>query len=406
MHSRSRHDESSRTSRKPSYKGYESWGTLNHDEVTGRRVYLKFNHRVFANQILEFFKDTTVKGIHVHHYYAYVEFDRPNDVTKALAMDGRRIGNAVISVQMYKPRKEKHKTRTEPYCSTSSRHRDSKSVNSDRQTSSGVGRTNDGTNQQHTFGDNQLVPVLDRQISLVVSQAQQQQQPNNYRRPFGDLPADIELSLKFVIEQKTAKNLSAIQIHDIMRYFEHVKKFVSSNSSLQLQVPYNHEQIPLQCSTGTAAGFGSLASVPTTVQLTPPTPSGLTSSTSNGDFVSSHIPAQICSQATSNSTWYQATPPIMAITDGNTHANYHQFYQAQQQSQLQQQQLNHSQQRPSTSNNAPAAITYDNQLPSSMKSSSSSSATKTITTTTTTTTTADPIAKKALELLNAAWEGC
>lgn len=72
------------------------------------------------------------------------------------------------------------------------------------------------------------------QSTIASNQIRYKSPHNNHRGPplVGDLPGDVELTLKLVIQQKTAKNLSIVQIRDIMTYFEHAKNFVTNHERL------------------------------------------------------------------------------------------------------------------------------------------------------------------------------
>lgn len=61
---------------------------------------------------------------------------------------------------------------------------------------------------------------------------------NHTRRPqrhntIRDIPMDVEASLRMVLEHKTARNLSEVQIQDIMRYFDYIKTFKAQNIARQ-----------------------------------------------------------------------------------------------------------------------------------------------------------------------------
>lgn len=90
-------------------------------------------------------------------------------------------------------------------------------------------QANQSQSQFTTNGHYQPQPVTDGRHEM--------HQESYSRRPLrqntvGDLPSDIELTLKLAIEQKTARNLSVIQIQDVIRYFDYTK---SNIERIQIQ---------------------------------------------------------------------------------------------------------------------------------------------------------------------------
>lgn len=273
----------------------EYWGDVKNEEH-GRRVFVRILPDITMRDLKDFFNISYIDHIKLRNFNAIIQFKRPIDVTKALEMDGKYIKGIKINILEYKkpkpkfqyvPKDRNYRTGMtieelirDPKGMTRSESLESRVCHSspdelDKNVVVSKQIRND-TSYGSSADSKSLVPLVTNHASVSfktdgpieyhnpLKSIYPQQQPANQmklddfqqmrrshqpqhvlphqpRRPptnnsVRDLPNDIELTLKLVIEQGTVRNLSLIQIDDVIRYFDYIKSFMAQNIAQQQQL--------------------------------------------------------------------------------------------------------------------------------------------------------------------------
>lgn len=252
-----------------------SWGDTRNPEAANRRVTVtNISSRCTVDHLLQFFGGKeVVEGVTIipnQKPKAFIQLRSPHDYHKAIAKDSETFQGRCIQVRQYyklhkaKPSKPRSRTPERQVIHRRVRERTrSRSRSPSRGRSPDPPRQARGSQQDEPAGwteaeyDNYLTHRT--QIGLQEAQSNYQaaqskmSQPNfpNIRQPgpsaivpfSGNLPSDIELTLKLVLEHKTARSLSLIQIQNVINYLEQEKIGIRNNETIPVvptQPQYMH----------------------------------------------------------------------------------------------------------------------------------------------------------------------
>lgn len=273
----SRRDENSSGKRpnsksKPSF--VDSWGLTDDKEGCSRRVYVKnYPPDTTLLQLQNFFGADKLEGIRMWTDYAFVQLKRPSHYTEAIQKNRSDFRRKSIVIEPWREKGVNRMSKSSKRSSSQERwlekvdtKRDrgrgrsparsrSRSTSRDRSISrdrgfSGRGRElplpepkpNDADSGYFHFNQNfhsssalQLLPSFGQStlphnrpqfVATLASNAFQ-------RTPMWsrNIPADIQWTAQYVIEQGTARNLSIPQLQNLINYLESEKIFLQTNGS-------------------------------------------------------------------------------------------------------------------------------------------------------------------------------
>lgn len=225
-----------------------TWGvdTRNHD-TDSRKIFVQnVSSKATANDLRDFFGRKEVEGVTINHspkgIIAFVQFHRPRDVTKALEKHQHNLLGHQLKVRQFRNDRDRDRDRdgARRYGQRSYKenHHRSRSPSPNR----GWGSSHELATRDDPSPFDEDVPALDYEESQEARTKQMfeeaakefEEQRKRVSSSFdsghsrirtkasiqgNDLPADIELTLKLVIEQKTALDLSTNQVKKILDYF-------------------------------------------------------------------------------------------------------------------------------------------------------------------------------------------
>lgn len=238
-----------------------SWGKIDSPEGVSRRVWVtNYPSSTTMEDLRKFFGHDSIEGISMNlRGFAYVQFKRPRDYSKALDKNRSDFNRRCISIEPYKEKpkqvskpaaeepdridnwqiiRARSRSKSPESSSSSSPRRGESRDSSDDDPSEGRMKPHQDSgifNFNQYFNPNQVPPMASfvpssstGQTYIPYSQpilAQNQLiMANNgaYQHPtvcYGTLPGDIGLTLQLVLQQGTARNLSVNQCDRLLNFF-------------------------------------------------------------------------------------------------------------------------------------------------------------------------------------------
>lgn len=244
----------------------KEWGNTRIGD-NGRRIHVSnFPSNAGIDDFIRFFGPVSnLEGITLTTHFAFVQFKRPKDATNAISRHNEIFLGRSISIRPYTDPKSKNSKSGKSYVKdepltddyfrgikssrnyrSRSRSRSPSGARSPRRISSqssflqskAVNERrnpfeNPAMNQpsiESVFNNYSLESRMDSQMNILNTV---NQPVARWGDPVGvSLPGDIELTLKLVVEQKTASNLSLNQINSIIRFFETEKTNLMRSTQL------------------------------------------------------------------------------------------------------------------------------------------------------------------------------
>lgn len=267
------------------------WGDIDKFSFSIRRVYLKFHkkrpqHNITPDDIENFLYDLSIRGMIIHDRFAIVEFHSAAHVDRALELASGSVKGTKISIKEYhQPDVRTKFHRHEPYYSSYSRYhgdyrnkkdcdlvrhhdlrfklegerRSSSRITSDEyRGSADTHYSNNHYNNDHDHDQQYIHGQYNKQRHNIHRRQNHKSSNKQYHNRSssttcsastsasmssinGDLPNDIELIMRTILEQKTAKNLPVIHIFNLIDYLNQIQLGLIEENALQIQLYRDNE---------------------------------------------------------------------------------------------------------------------------------------------------------------------